>query len=194
VSVVGYDVVARIGEMIRRVFGQEEIVPPGVIVWNDRREGALPAGVRWWTTGDTFIAANAGNISWVEVLNPANSNLIVVVTKAKAINTAAVQAYFLRLNGAAGGTPIANNALDGRAPNNQVMSQNRIGNNAAGLSGLKIDGRTSSGVGGDALFDFEPVILRPGDRLAVQSQTVNAALLACLQGYEYTARAEELVT
>jgi hypothetical protein len=193
--VIGWEGLPRLAEAIRRFTGSEEIVPPGFLVGVDPPEFQFLKNVRLWTTGLVTVAANAGNVSHIEVANP-GSSLIVVVTKAKVLNPFLNASYLLTLNGAAAATPAQNTARDTRQSGNIVQSINRIANNTVGTSGISID-EVFAGVAGTTLyFDGLPFVLTPnlplGNRLGIFNTTQNSPLTVVIEGYEYNARAEEL--
>jgi hypothetical protein len=173
----------------------DELVPPGFLYALDRPEWKFLFQERLWTTGPITVAANVGNVSFVEVVNLAK-NLIVVVTEAKVVAPLSGAIFSLRLNGAAGGAPAQNVARDTRQLVG-VQSLNRLANNVVGVSGIEYDQVEGFGLNAQvAEFTVLPIILGPnpplGNRLAIFNIQQNQALIAILSGYEYNCRAEEL--
>lgn len=192
-SVLGWDAVPRFSEFIRRFTGQEEIVPPGLIVQSDRPEWQWLMGVRLWTTGPIQVAAAAGNRSKVEIPN-LGSSLIIVVTNATVLSVGAAggQPYNLTMDGPPQGTPTQNFTRDSRQAGLLVQSINRIGNAAGGIGGQVLDELTADATAfQDKSFRTSlPVVITPGHNLQLWGP-VNNLLRIIMSGYEYNARAEE---
>jgi hypothetical protein len=193
--VIGLESLPRVAEAARRYFGADEIIPPGFILGLQRFEWEALQLIRWWTTGSVTIAANAGNVSHIEVFNPVqvagNQPLLVVVTRAKVLNPVAAT-YLFNIDGAAAAVPAANTPLDTRVPG--VQSQNRILNTTVGTSGVSIDSRSVAAgeVGEDFEFTVLPVLIGPSHRAQIWCVTQNQPLTVVMQGYEYLARSEEI--
>jgi hypothetical protein len=194
VSVLGWDAVPRFSEFIRRFTGQEEIVPPGLVVQADRPEWQFLQGVRLWTSGPITVAGAAGNRSKVEVPN-LSASLMIVVTRAGILGAlGAAGLYFLTMDGPAQGAPTQNFSRDPRSPGLLVQSVNRIGNAAGGVGGNLLDRLTADTVNRD--YDFQhalPATITPGHNLQIWNDTLNQAVVAIFAGYEYNMRAEETV-
>jgi hypothetical protein len=194
--VIGLEGLPRFAEAIRRYFGADEIVPPGVIALTEG--GVHPEllhhmGIRRWASGLVQIGANVGAVGLVEIFNPPQvpglQPLIVVVTLAAVINSVAAGTYHLRVDGGAGAVPAANTPLDTRNPG--VQSQNRISNAAVGPSGIFLEQLTVPATT-DGVFRTLPFVLGPGHRLNIWNTTQNQALFAEFAGFEYLARSEEV--
>lgn len=181
-----YENVPRIKEAIRLIWGEEDIVPPGAVLLNDRPEFFAIKRERLWAFSSS-VGAGAGRPQ-VDVANEPvpGGLLIVVVTMIKVVNATA-GTYALTLDAAQAGAPTANISRDPR--NSGIQSKNRILNTAA-QSGTVIDNKQFAG-GADGLFDVLPVILTQAHRLTVFG--VNAAAMTVVgAGYEFNGRAEEL--
>lgn len=176
-------------EAVRRLWGEEEVVPPGIILGNDRPEYFAVKRERLWSSGLIFVAGGAGRAS-VEISNDpvVNGLLIVVVTGCKAVNPPA-GGYTLRLDAAGAGTPTANLSRDPR--NSGIQSKNRI-QNAIGASGIELDSGQAPAGGADLLVQTAlPVILTQSHRLTLFGVAA-AAISVVFSGYEFNARPEEL--
>jgi len=204
---IGYEGAPRFAAYIGRLTGDEEIIPPGVILENDPKENWYLKSVSLWTTGRITIAASVGNLSRVQVANPtiptgqSGSALIVVVTGCVVVGKASIGSIALTIDAAAAATPTPNLALDTRTPLNTsvnaptVGSVNLIANNTAAVSGYRYEEVFSTVAATDLVSRFlalQPVILFPGHNLTVFNQTSNEAIVAYLYGYERPARPEEL--
>lgn len=184
-----YENVPRIKEAVRLLWGEEDIVPPGVVLFNDRPEFYALKRERLWTTGPISIAAGAGRPS-LEVSNDAvaQGTLVVVVTECKLINPV-IGTYSLRFDAAGAAGPTANLSRDPR--NSGIQSKNRI-QNALGASGVEVDqgGQPAANVE-TRVVSALPFILTQGHRLTVFGVAA-AIMTAIFAGYEFNARAEEL--
>lgn len=198
----------RLAEAIRRAYGEElqidtfspEIVA-GVLLENDRFENRLLQGLRYWSTGEIIVAANPGNVSRLQIHNPAGSGQIVVVEGFVVWNPL-VGGYIVTRDGALSAAPTQNLATDLRVPisagDRKVASLNRIDNVLPAPSGVKIARRTAV-AGVDVIFNFleggpeEPIVLVPNTVCDLVNGTVNQALSCYGFGYDRPARPEELV-
>lgn len=189
-SVLGWDGLPRISEFIRRWSGQEEIVPPGLVIQSDRPEWLFLQGIRLWSTGAIQVAAAAGNRSKVEIPN-LSTNLMIVVTSAVVLNPQGAGQYTLTIDGPAQGTPTQNFSRDTRQ-GVAVQSINRIGNAAGGVGGTQIE-EVFTTLGVDRRFDGGslPAIITPGHNLQLWNTVVNQLIRCMFTGYEYNVRAEE---
>lgn len=183
-----YEAVARMKEAIRLLWGEEDIVPPGIILGNDRAEWYWAKRERLWafTSG---VGAGAGRPQ-VDCANEpvVGGNLIVVVVGVKVIQPIA-GVHNLTLDAAQAGAPTANISRDNR--NLGVQSKNRILNTAAS-SGNVID-QINAVANVDEQFTALPVVLTQSHRLTVFG--VNASTLTvAMWGYEFNGRAEEFST
>lgn len=150
------------------------------------------------------IAASVGNFSRLQIHNPPNSGIIVVVEGFTAYNPPAVAGHQINVDSALAGTPTANLALDTRVPasaaTRKVASLNRIDNSLPAASGVPVDRRVSQ-VGVDVIFDFahgggtamRPIVLTPNTTCEIAQLLANTQLIAIGYGYERQARPEELV-
>lgn len=192
----------RYAEMIRRLTGADEVVPPGLIWELDRPEFSFLKRETLFATM-AFVGANPAGSGCVE-LRPGSATQtgLIVVTGVKVcgVNTAALDRFVLTLNGAAAGTPAPCTARDLRLGQGGVpastMVQTQI-KNGAGVSGVIIDEVSASVAGQDLNFMALPVILEANavnafQRLQVYTVAVNKALRVVFTGYERPARVEEL--
>ena len=196
---IGLERLSRLAKLVDHVFGQRDLVPPGFILEVEHPEWQLVGGTRRWTSGTlTLVAGGAGTNAKAEILNPAGSGLLVVVTGAKVTGKATAGAIRLVYDGAALGGQAPNMALDDRVPvgaaaQRNVESQNRI-SNAGGLSGAVIE-HFSALAGGDAASLILPAlgfVIAPGLTLGLQNSTANEGATFYFWGYERPALPEEL--
>ena len=207
---LGFSATPRFGELLSDLFGDEEdVVPPGIILENDRPEYSYSKRERLWTTGPVFVAANVGNVSSCSIEYSAQAQLnqprmIGVVTGIKVcgVNVVAGDRYQLTHSGAQGQTPTAGIVRDFRwdlQPSTTGRSAllNRILNNTVGVSGDLLDEVSADVTGKDLYFLSVPYILQQGitnqiaERLSVFSLTANKALRVVFWGYERLGRPEE---
>jgi hypothetical protein len=193
-ALVGFEGEPRFGELVRRVYGNEEIVPPGVIIELEKFEAAIHKRELWWSTGRMTIAANPANVSHVEVFN--NSIDLVAVVVGAVIVGQAVGGYLLSIDGAAGAVPAVLNALDTRNPGIPGGLVSRILNTTVGVSGIIID--EVSTIAADAgrnitfeIFKRASVAIHPTHRLCIFNETQNQPLSAFMFGYTRRMRPEE---
>jgi hypothetical protein len=197
--VIGLERLPRFAKLIEHIFGQRELVPPGFILEVEHAEWQLVGGTRRWSSGSLFIAAGgAGTNAKVEVLNPINSGMLVVILGAKCISKPTGGVVRFVTDGAALGAPAPCIAMDERVPvgaaaQRNVQTQTRIGN-AGALSGQILD-RANVPAGGDQSFSIvaaNSVVIPPGQTAGIQNETVNEQLNAFFWGYERPALPEEL--
>src|SRR5213594_721998 len=195
----------RWAELANRLFGMESAdapLPPGFILELDRPEWKWLKRERLWTTGALAVAASVGNVSRIQVINPANSGFVVVVTGARLVNIAVAGTRAqLTLDGARIGAGLVNNlALDTRAPLQagirKVFSQNAIDNSLPNSSGTSIDEKSAGTANSDITFDeltsVLPVILVPNTNLDLVLVLVNTAIRGVIWGYERPVTPDEL--
>lgn len=174
-------------EAVRRLWGEEEVVPPGIILGMDRPEYFWIKRERLWVA-DVGVAAGAGRSS-VEIANdPVPGGLLVVVVTGCKIAAPANGVYTLRYDAAGAGTPAANQSRDSR--NSAIQSKNRI-QNAIGASGIEVD--TGNAINQADLFLTAalPFILTQSHRLTIFGPAASL-ITAIFSGYEFNARPEEL--
>lgn len=184
-----YENVPRIKEAVRLIWGEEDIVPPGVLLFNDRPEFFALKRERLWCATVTVVAG-AGRSS-VEISNDPvpGGLLVVVVTACRVIGSPVAGSHTLRFDAAGAGTPTANISRDPR--NSGIQSKNRI-QNALGASGTEVEFINAGVAGTDIEFKTSlPFILTQGHRLTVFGVAANQ-INVCFAGYEFNARAEEL--
>jgi len=203
--IFGFDTTSarRYAELLGRLFGVESEdvpMPPGFILEVDRPEWAIHKRELLWTTGGILVAANPGNLSRMQIHNPANSQRLVVVEGFVVVNPAVVGLVTVSQDGALAGAPTANIAIDSRVPTQagirKVMSVNRIDNTLPAVSGDPIYQRQAQ-VGVDVIFNFRngperPVILIPNTVVEVVFGVVNQPIRAIGVGYERPATPDEL--
>lgn len=183
-----YESVPRLKEAVRLIWGEEDIVPPGLILGLDRPEWFSIKRERLWTTGPITIASGAGRSS-LEVANDlvVGGTLILVVTECKVINPV-VGNYTLRLDAAGASTPTANLSRDPR--NSGIQSKNRI-QNGNPASGIELDQGQAVTAVDLFLRAALPLILTQNHRLTIFGVTASA-ITAVFSGYEFNGRIEEL--
>jgi hypothetical protein len=191
-------------ELVRRMLGEELQFGSAspelglmLALEIDRPEWFFLRSERLFSTGRLTIAANAGHVSQVDLLNPSNSGIIIVVRYVVLLQTVAGTIYSLMLDGgAAGGAAAQNLVLDQRWPlAYKAAGQNFIGNGAVGVSGNEIDSIQPLSTATQQEFPLPTrlgFILAPGRRANVFSNTQNQAINVIMAGYERIARPEEL--
>lgn len=199
----------RWAELVTKLFGFESgdaPLPPGFILELERPEWAFLKREFFWTTGPITVAANATNISRLQIHNPSGSGRIVVVEGFVVLNSAVSLVYAVVVDSPIAGTPTANIAIDSRvltgAGSRKVTSLNRIDNNTLpSLGGLqRLDERTASVGGGasqDVIFNFRtgplrPIMLSQNNVCEIACTTINTPLRAIGYGYEHVITPDEL--
>jgi len=196
----------RWAELVNRLFGMESAdapLPPGFILELERPEWAFLKREWWWTTGPISVAANAGNVSRLQVKNPATSGRLVIVVGFYSWN-GALSSYLVTRDGSGVISGVVPNlALDTRVPvvasSRKVGSQNAIDNSLPGVSGEQLYRKTGA-AGGDVSFNLtgagpgpeRHIILVPGTVCEIVCATVNTALNAWAVGYERPLNPDEL--
>jgi len=182
-----FENIPRMKEAVRRLWGEEEIVPPGIILANDRPEWYAVKRERLWATSVTE-GAGAGRPQFDIANEPAVGGLLIVVVTSISIFSPVAGLYVLTLDAAQGAAPTANLTRDFR--NSGIQSKNRI-LNTVGASGIIIETRNSPAGGPDFQFLNLPVILTQSHRLSVFGVAASALNINAA-GYEFNARPEEL--
>jgi hypothetical protein len=205
--IVGYEQARRYGQLIEKLTGDEEIVPPGLILEVDRPEWFVLGQTRAWSTGAISVAGAVGNFGRLQIQNPAVTKqgipaLIVVVTGVKAVSVVSANTAFdVSTDDARILAGIAqNNALDTRvsaraAGVRAVGSQNAVDNSLPATGGNSIDRFVVNAVGGDGISEVVQrlaVVLKPNSNLSLTQRLANTALQGVMWGYERIARPEEL--
>jgi hypothetical protein len=200
VALAGYEQAGRYAELLYRILGEEiEFVPPGIIFESDRAEWRLLKRERTWSTGLITVGAVAAVNSGLQVENPANSGLIVVVQGAGVVGKATPGTVRLGVDAAQGTVPTPNIGLDTRPPTDvlgqvSVSSKNRL-KTLGLLQGYQIERWSTAGGNTQNYSIVLPAlghVLTPGHNLTLQNETVNEGLFGILWGYERVARVEEL--
>lgn len=75
---IGFEEASRYAELVRRIFGDVDIVPPGINLEADRPEYEWLKRARL-CAGFAVVAASVGNFSIVQLMNPAGSTVLAVV-------------------------------------------------------------------------------------------------------------------
>jgi hypothetical protein len=202
---IGFEGARRFADYIEKLTGDQEIVPPGVIVEIDPPEAQYLKRVRPWSS-IASIAASVGNVGRMQLTNPAavspNPGNIVVVQGAGIINKAATGRITISGDAAAAGGGVSPaNGFDTRIPldNTNVLAvqppQNTISNANAVISGYILE-RFWVVVAGDngysRILPVRPFIMTPGHNLTIFDETTNEVGLFIAWGYTRPARAEEL--
>lgn len=196
----------RWAELVNRLFGMESAdapLPPGFILELDRPEWQFLKREYAWTTGILTAAANVGNLSRIQVKNPASSGRLIIVTGAYS-QAGVAGSYLITRDGSAIVSGVAANlALDTRvqliSSSRKVGSQNAIDNSLPAPSGEQLFRKTGT-AGGDVFFNMRagsggpelPVILVPNTVCDLICQTANTALVAWMVGYERPFNPDEL--
>lgn len=195
---IGLQNVRRYAEAVRRVFGSEEVVPPGFLLEVDRPEWGIHKGDYKFTTGLMTVAGVANNVGRCQVLNPAGSGRLVVITHFMTL-TGALSTVWATIDAAAAGAPAPNLAVDTRIPINAgagaptVVSDNLIANNNPTISGYNYFRFSSPANQWGALQTLPvAVILAPTHNFTLFDTLVADPFSAFIYGYEREARPEEL--
>ena len=181
---------------------------PAIILENDRPE------IKWLTdsflfsTGPQFVAANAANVSRVEISYPLavdNRRMIATILGIKVcgVNVVAADRYQLTAFGVVAGAPAPAFVTDTRSARassgiGRAVVQTQIANNTPSVSGDILDEVSADVTGKDLLFHITPLILIQGTgslifpRYTVFTVAINKALRVVFWGYERLARPEEL--
>ena len=187
---------ARSGEPVHEL--SPELVA-AIILENDRPETMVLQHTFPWSTGLVVVAANVGFNGKLQINNPANSGIIVVVQGLKIVGKPTAGLLRFTLNGALGTTPAPNISLDSRArivaAQPIVASENRI-SNTTGMNGVIFDlvsVTVALGDGSSEVLKTRPVILTPGHTAEIWNQTTNEACNFFGWGYERPLESTELV-
>lgn len=195
---IGYEGAPRYASAIIALTGDEEIVPPGIILELDRPEWRYLKRELLWTTGFLTAAAAPGNNGKLKIFPGAGQVMVVLGARIFAKATAGV-ARLTMDSAIAGGAIAPNRAMDSRVPLNasigelSVSSTNRS-DNAAQLQGIVLD-RWSVGLGADAdcpLLQRVPAVITPGHNLCLINETLNEVVQGIFYGYDRPVRPEEL--
>ena len=193
---IGFERLPRLSKLVEHVFGQRELVPPGVLLELDRDDWGLPGNTRFFTTGLLTIAGGAGN-SKFEIVNLPGSGMIVVVKGWHVNNKIAAGSVRVVAEGAALATPAPCIALDrrvGLAGASRIVETITRQANTGGLSGDVID-QVFVGAGADGfsrVIESRGVILPPGTSCGFQDSPAAEQFTAIGWGYERPALPEEL--
>jgi hypothetical protein len=194
--VIGYEAVPRFAEGLRRVYGSEDLVPPGVTVDSVETSPELrfAMGERWWGVQQTNAAQGAGVFGALGINNPPGSKVIVVVLSIDNFDNAnGVNVEVQR------GAQVANGAANIRTfdSRSKVIAMAQLGQKTAG--GTLFVGRPSvvvSGVSANTQTQSRTppgwfAVLAPGDSLYCECAAANAAMSLQFIGYERQCREEE---
>lgn len=187
----------RYARAMERLLGSESAdapMPPGFIIELDPPELRSLHEKRDWTTGRVSQVLNATHTAQIEVFNPANSGIIVVVEGVAVLEPVAGQNYYVILDGtASGGAVIKPLPLDTRVLSITTQASSGVPDLSIGaqqiLDELVIAGTTSLAF---TLFASRSVSLAPNHRLKVETVNVNQPLVAAIWGYERPATPDEL--
>jgi hypothetical protein len=203
--IVGYEQARRYGQLVEKLTGDEEIVPPGLILELDRPEWLALAGTRLWSTGPVSVAGAVGNFGRIQIQNPAAAKqgfpaLIVVVLGARAVGAAVAQFDISTDDAIIVAGVTSNLALDTRVSGDvsgirRVASKNAVANNLPATGGNILDrfnNDTNRSEARSPLIDSRPIILKPNTNMSLTQRLANTALQGVIWGYERIARQEEL--
>lgn len=200
---IGYESAARYASLVKALTGDEELVPPGLVLEQDRREWSFLKRERLFTSGLVIVAANVANPSQVMARLPAvpatGPQTVVVFTSIKlsGANVVAGDRYRLRLTGAIAGAFGPGIAIDTRWGSNVGVSGATVvqfaGDNSAAASGDILEEVSASVTGQDLYFSVLPILCTDlyQVRVAVWSFAINKALAVTFAGYERGLRSEE---
>jgi hypothetical protein len=205
--VIGWDYASRYSELVRTLTGEQEIVPPGLILEADRPEFS------WLKREFRFMAnAAAGPVAAqnaaVGITNQINAQgaqqaNIIVITRLRVLGTnGAARTLIITVDR---NTSSLNAALfakvnptdwrmarkpDGTGPIPFLPVQT-VSGTLAGISG-QIMGHRQQPIGVDMFDDQLRVILPPNSEILVWSNTVNDLITVNWEGYYRQARREEI--
>jgi hypothetical protein len=199
--VIGYDAAARYTELVRRLTGEEDFVPPGLILELDRLEWAVLKREIPWSI-QTSVTAVVGAFGVVQVENQSpttiGSKRLVVVQQ------------FGGDVGLGGGTTVRAalvNAigLQGTGPVQQALNvvtprDSRLYNRNPTVK-VRTYTVTALNFGTGSMVEFSdnqesskitwPILVAPGHSLFFAGVTANVAVAISIMGYERPAREEE---
>jgi hypothetical protein len=192
--VIGFEQVPHFAEAVRKLFGAEEVVPPGIVLEMDRPEYSAEKRERLVMGGGT-VAISAGNFSHLAVrVNQTNRRVILVVTHIVLVAGGAAQTFDIRV----GQTLTADAALASWLFRDQV----------AGAPSSQLITRVQAAQAGTSFGvpfpvpanDFRvvpfPLVLRAPENspqfVAVVGTAVATAITAFFVGYEKLVRPEQL--
>jgi len=190
----------RWAELVNRLFGMESAdapLPPGFILELERPEWAFLKNELLWTTGPQVVAAGVGNVSRMQVQNPAGSGRLVVVQRVHIRGPAVATVYTLAFDATIIVSGLQRNVCrDTRRPlsagtRNNCGSVNAIANNLPGLSGNFLD-RVQAQANGPDVEMLGPWVLAPGTLIEVSNSTQNQGETFLMYGYEHVITPDEL--
>jgi hypothetical protein len=188
--VIGWDASPRHSEHIRRTTGQDEIVPPGLIIELDPPDMFLMKRV-FLASGRTIVAALAGNTSHVQLFNPVGSNMLVTIWEQWVLDVAQQEYFLCRFDTALGTLPGAELYNDFRMPALAGGTAARIRTAQQAAAGLIYDALETN-VSTIQPRRTRPVVLGPGTGALLRPAVINYAIEAGFVWSQRPARAEEL--
>jgi hypothetical protein len=193
---IGFDSTPWYSELVARVFGDQEIVPPGIELASDE-----PHWQFWrkklWGGHRGFTAAGVGIFNGFGVLNPVGSRQLVVVTRVA--NEQAQQMFISEPQAVA--VPANYTPLSG-AWSTRDTRINNLGTTRLNVTSLtKVVGGASGTINtNNKVLNVSPaetpddwfVVLAPGGWVVVEANAANVPNGVDFDGYVIVARAEEL--
>jgi hypothetical protein len=187
--VIGWDTVVRIGELVRRVTGNEEIVPPGMILELERPDWAVHKQETLWAF-EQFVNAAVANTSQVQFGIPSGSNLIITIkgiSNGQAVGSLVVRrSPFQTAGWLVGNNVVARDSRVAASTTNLLVNGVQVKSDTPGVTGTIASNVPVNGV------VYEDWVITPGNSLFVHGPVVNQAIDVTMWGYYRTARPEEL--
>ncbi len=187
---IGFEFAPRYAELVRRVFGEIDIVPPGIIIESDPIEYSVLRQIFRYSN-DQSIAATAGQRQHIGLRNPSGSGILVVVEISKVINlTGAIRSFLWRIEdpGVLGIGVQLGSSVDGRnsrGPRAQLMTLTQVG--AAGNI------IWTARVPADGEYEWkDQIVLTPARTLWLECSVDNLQLNGAIRWRERPAKPEEL--
>lgn len=192
---LGFEDAPRYAESVRRMFGTDELVPPGIVLEADRPEYGYVKRERWIHAYES-VSAVAGQYGYVSLVNPANSGVLLVIYQIYARPTTSGNIN-VRMVGTTYGTNTANCACvtDLRFNNPIGTCYMGQGNSAVQL-GTYLIGSPYCNASLDTPILMSPIILppvgRPRSTLYLNHGTLNDGIRFSAVWAERPWRPEEL--
>lgn len=184
---IGYEHEQRYIDLIGRIFGQDEIVPPGVTLESDPFDWwVLKRQVPWYA--QRVRAAVVGQFSSVGVAAPAQGDRITVIEALVLSSVGAALSVRIGPNPLTFDAIVAATTRDGRRrPATRVFDRAQAGDQLAGAPPLSLPANTT------VVIPLRWNLLQSGQTsFIVQGDVVNSQVQAVFWGYERPLNPEEL--